>query len=473
MVGSTRRINPHGYDRDRRIRWTVICLSLLSVGAVIWYIMPSGDAGPRKSRAGAEFGDIWDTRMGDTEENVEVNQEQMVEAQEIAGDREAALKKILGRRTIHKIDEWDFGDLPEKNWQPLDLSTEVSSYSIPFVIAEYRSQDPEATPEAAGTADTVTTNAATTDATTDVTTDATLTDATTDITLTDTTDATTTRVNSLLPLRFALPWWHPDALQAITMGSSLPYSKELLYYSELLSKLLEEFYPKDINATKNLPKRQPLIVDIGSCLGHLPLVAAMKGLKSIVYQPVVVNAEKIRLSVAFNGYEDLVTVFEAAALDEIGDLEMAFPLEARRACEASISLSNLQLEETGEESSIVWIDVQMVRADYSVEWLNLMDDILLLHVSSMGFEYQAIKGSYNLFKTGRVHNVIHEFWPFGISHSGIEPIAFLLYMDELGFKLNHMPPPEDGFSTAYQTDREFKRLAELGNERTTLHWIRK
>lgn len=428
-------------------------------------MMPSGDTGPRKSRAGAEFGDIWDTRMGaDTEENVEGTQDQMIDGQEIAGDREAALKKIMGRRTIHKIDEWDFGDLPEKNWQPLDLRTEVSSFSIPFVITEYRNDSFSTMPTTTAPS-TATLESETTGNTTDNTTETATTPSLA------TTNALPQQSPPLPPIRMVLPFWHPDAIKAVTSGASLQHSEELIHYAELLDQLLEKHYPMVANST--LPTRHPLIVDIGSCLGHLPLVAATKGLQSIVYQPVVVNAEKIRLSVAFNGYEELITVVEAAALDEIGDLEMAFPLEARRACDASISVTNLQLEDNAEEPSMVWIDVQMVRSDYSVEWLNLMDDILVLHVAAMGFEYQAIKGSYNLFKTGRVLNVIHEFWPFGISQSGVQPIAFLLYMDELGFKLKHMSPPEDGFSIAYETDREFKRLANLDNQKIKLHWVRK
>jgi len=67
-------------------------------------------------------------------------------------------------------------------------------------------------------------------------------------------------------------------------------------------------------------------------------------------------------------------------------------------------------------------------------------------------------------------------------------------MDELGYRLKHMVTPEDGFSIAYETDRygllqqgsrtfshivvffsfrEFKRLANLGNQKIKLHWVRK
>jgi len=175
----------------------------------------------------------------------------------------------------------------------LVFSSEVSSLSIPFVIVEYRNDTPIVTHFTPTTNQTETTNNLTSIPT-------------------EPTTSSTTQSTRLPPLRVALPFWHSDALKAVTLGSSLEHTADLVAYSELLDMLLAKHYPVDSNST--LPIRYPLIVDIGSCLGelitrfrylvvhnnnlvtcvgHLPLVAATKGLQSIVYQPVVVNAEKV------------------------------------------------------------------------------------------------------------------------------------------------------------------------------------
>jgi len=108
-----------------------------------------------------------------------------------------------------------------------------------------------------------------------------------------------------------------------------------------------------------------------------------------------------------------------------------------------------------------WKEVQMIRADYSVEWLTLMDDIQLLHVWAAGQELRVLKGASNLFKMNRVKSVLLSFWPDGIYRNEDDPKSVLDYLTNMGFVL----------SDSFNQQRNFEQLI-LQQGSVDLYWVK-
>jgi len=151
-----------------------------------------------------------------------------------------------------------------------------------------------------------------------------------------------------------------------------------------------------------------------------------------------------------------VIVVEAAVSDQIGDVEIAVPKDPRKGADTVIFLKEEFLEhkegEEKEEESFSWKEAQMVRADYSVEWISLIEDIHLMRVSVGGHEFHVIRGATNLFKTNRVKAILLRFCSNGIIRNGEEPLALLMYLAEMGFTLPHLEDP-----SPYNLQKELKK----------------
>jgi len=253
-------------------------------------------------------------------------------------------------------------------------------------------------------------------------------------------------------------------LKKILLGKSFDPTPEILKYEEILLSILEGL-PKNQSNSKGGSENGPLIVDIGANLGHLSLVAASLGFRSIAYEPNPDFAEKFRMSVALNGFYNSVTVVEAAVSDQIGDVEIAVPTDPKKAADTGIFLKDESLNR--EENSFSWKEVQMVRADYSVEWISMIEDIHLLRVSVGGHEFRVLKGATNLFKTKRIRAILLRFSPQGIIRNGDEPMGLLMSLAELGFSLSD----SNQDTSPFNMQTEFKRLVAL-TDPVDLLWIK-
>lgn len=68
------------------------------------------------------------------------------------------------------------------------------------------------------------------------------------------------------------------------------------------------------------PGKTPIFVDIGANEGYFTMIMAAKGYKVYAIEPSPVNARILRNNVKINGFEDKVTVIEAAVSDHKGEL---------------------------------------------------------------------------------------------------------------------------------------------------------
>ncbi|XP_047149885.1 uncharacterized protein LOC124821982, partial [Vigna umbellata] len=63
-----------------------------------------------------------------------------------------------------------------------------------------------------------------------------------------------------------------------------------------------------------------LVVDVGANVGMATFAASAMGFQVFVFEPMLENLQKICEGIYFNRVADLVTVFEAAASDRVGNI---------------------------------------------------------------------------------------------------------------------------------------------------------
>ncbi|CAN1825325.1 hypothetical protein LINPERHAP1_LOCUS31131 [Linum perenne] len=63
-----------------------------------------------------------------------------------------------------------------------------------------------------------------------------------------------------------------------------------------------------------------LVVDVGANVGMASFVAAVMGFKVLAFEPVMENLQRICDGIWFNRVGELMTVFEAAASDHVGNI---------------------------------------------------------------------------------------------------------------------------------------------------------
>jgi FkbM family methyltransferase len=62
------------------------------------------------------------------------------------------------------------------------------------------------------------------------------------------------------------------------------------------------------------------VVDVGANVGMASFAAAVMGFRVLAFEPVFENLQKICEGIYFNRVADLVTLFEAAASDHLGNI---------------------------------------------------------------------------------------------------------------------------------------------------------
>lgn len=82
--------------------------------------------------------------------------------------------------------------------------------------------------------------------------------------------------------------------------------------SETIQEVLAEF--------KSKGKDNGLVVDVGGNVGIASFAAAVMGFRVFAFEPVLENLQRICDGIYLNRVRDLVTVFEAAASDHLGNI---------------------------------------------------------------------------------------------------------------------------------------------------------
>lgn len=135
--------------------------------------------------------------------------------------------------------------------------------------------------------------------------------------------------------------------------------------------------------------RDGFFVDVGANVGMASFAASTMGFRVLAFEPVFENLQKICEGIYFNRVADLVTVFEAAASDRIGNITV-HKLVGR--------LDNSAISATGAKMAFksneeIAFQVRTVPLD---EVIPKSERVLLLKIDVQGWEYHVLKGASKL-----------------------------------------------------------------------------
>ncbi|KAJ6722303.1 hypothetical protein OIU74_006999 [Salix koriyanagi] len=154
------------------------------------------------------------------------------------------------------------------------------------------------------------------------------------------------------------------------------------------------FRRPDISATiqqllEGMKGRNGLVVDVGANVGMASFAAAVMGFKVLAFEPVIDNLLRICDGIWFNRVADLVTVFEAAVSDRIGNI--TFYKLVGRLDNSAVSATGAKLAFKSNEE--IALQVRTIPLD---ELITDSEPVLLLKIDVQGWEYHVLKGAVKL-----------------------------------------------------------------------------
>ncbi|XP_058760341.1 uncharacterized protein LOC131633659 [Vicia villosa] len=131
------------------------------------------------------------------------------------------------------------------------------------------------------------------------------------------------------------------------------------------------------------------VVDVGANVGMASFAAAVMGFRVLAFEPVFENLQKICEGIYFNRVADLVTLFEAAASDRIGNITVHKLVG--RLDNSAVSATGAKLAFKSNEE--IAFQVRTVPLD---EVIPTSERVLLLKIDVQGWEYHVLKGASKL-----------------------------------------------------------------------------
>lgn len=167
------------------------------------------------------------------------------------------------------------------------------------------------------------------------------------------------------------------------------------------------------------------VVDIG---GHIGYYAVMFGAavgttgRVLAIEPDPDNAAVLKMNVALNKLESVVTVVEAAAGAESSRADL-FRAESR-------NRGDHRMYPAGKNRAA--IDVRVIAIDdYTTGW----ERVDLIKMDIQGYEPHALKGMTGTLRKHESVVLVTEFWPHGMRLSGSDPAEFLAEVRAFGFSI--------------------------------------
>ncbi|XP_057417204.1 uncharacterized protein LOC130711549 [Lotus japonicus] len=135
--------------------------------------------------------------------------------------------------------------------------------------------------------------------------------------------------------------------------------------------------------------RDGFVVDVGANVGMASFAAAAMGFRVVAFEPVFENLQKICEGIYFNRVADLVTLFEAAASDRLGNITVHKLVG--RLDNSAVSATGAKLAFKSNEE--IAFQVRTVPLD---EVIPESERVLLLKIDVQGWEYHVLKGASKL-----------------------------------------------------------------------------
>ncbi|KAA8535091.1 hypothetical protein F0562_030094 [Nyssa sinensis] len=146
-----------------------------------------------------------------------------------------------------------------------------------------------------------------------------------------------------------------------------------------------------------------IFVDVGANVGMATFAAAVMGFRVVAFEPVFENLQRICDGIYLNRVGDLVTVFEAATSDRLGNI--TFHKLVGRLDNSAVSATGAKMAFKSNEE--VALQVRSIPLD---EVIPESEPVLLLKIDVQGWEYHVLKGASKLLsrKKGEAPYIIYE-----------------------------------------------------------------
>ncbi|KAK9706161.1 hypothetical protein RND81_07G107900 [Saponaria officinalis] len=212
--------------------------------------------------------------------------------------------------------------------------------------------------------------------------------------------------NSKIPLFDCTnsPQYHP-VIANIVEGLKYPF----IFALSDLGSLPEKPHKNIQRFLKNKPFRKPdisetiqavlgkfrsegklgIFVDVGANVGMATFAAAVMGFEVLAFEPVFENLQRICDGIYFNRVSDLVTVFDAAASDHLGNI--TFHKLVGRLDNSAVSATGAKLAFKSNEE--IAVQVKTIPLD---DVIPESKPVLLLKIDVQGWEYHVLKGAKKL-----------------------------------------------------------------------------
>ncbi|XP_028782741.1 uncharacterized protein LOC114738815 [Neltuma alba] len=135
--------------------------------------------------------------------------------------------------------------------------------------------------------------------------------------------------------------------------------------------------------------RDGFVVDVGANVGMASFAASAMGFRVLSFEPVFENLQKICEGIYFNRVAELVTLFQAAASDRLGNI--TFHKLVGRLDNSAVSATGAKLAFQSNEE--IALQVKSVPLD---EVIPESESVLLLKIDVQGWEHHVLKGASKL-----------------------------------------------------------------------------
>nr|GEW59381.1 methyltransferase FkbM [Tanacetum cinerariifolium] len=146
-----------------------------------------------------------------------------------------------------------------------------------------------------------------------------------------------------------------------------------------------------------------VFVDVGANVGMATFAAAVMGFRVYSFEPVFENLQSICNGIYFNRVGDLVTVFEAATSDRVGNI--TFHKLVGRLDNSAVSANGAKLAFKSNEA--IELQARTVPLDLVIPE---NEPVLLIKIDVQGWELHVLKGAKKLLsrKKGEAPYLIYE-----------------------------------------------------------------
>jgi FkbM family methyltransferase len=166
-------------------------------------------------------------------------------------------------------------------------------------------------------------------------------------------------------------------------------------------------------------KKGHIVVDVGAFIGGYTYLFSELGSKVYAFEPVPYLFNILRFHCSLSNLKNVITENKAVA-DNEGYLKLI------------LSEGDVQDNRLAYAENTNYILVNTISLDKYFEKQSVLPDIVKIDVQ--GADYKVIKGMMNLIKKNNLI-IFCEFWPEGIRRCGDDPLEFLKFISNLGFKI--------------------------------------